>query len=307
MHSNFKPLRDTEVPTGSSPPLGVKRALVLGGGGVTGVAWATGVVAGLARQGADLSLADRLIGTSAGAVVGAQLACGAAPEGLLAAQLNAAADSNAQSRPFSQDAADAQMRQLVEKVGGDLNAARRFIGSRAAGSSTPPVHERRANIERRLPQAHWPERHLTVVAVDVDSGEHRAFNRESGVDFVDAIAASCAVPGTWPVVTIGGRRYMDGGMRSMTNADLALGAQRVLVLAPMGYSENNPVSGHLRSEVKDLEAAGAAVTVVIPNASSLDAFGPNVLDMARAPASARAGLEQGLALGASGVAFWQAG
>ena len=118
MHSNFKPLRDTEVPTGSSPPLGVKRALVLGGGGVTGVAWATGVVAGLARQGADLSLADRLIGTSAGAVVGAQLACGAAPEVLLAAQLNPAADSNAQSRPFSQDARTNRLLPVVS--GGDI-------------------------------------------------------------------------------------------------------------------------------------------------------------------------------------------
>jgi NTE family protein len=291
-------------PPSAGGPRAVQRALVLGAGGVTGIAWATGIVAGLAREGVEVSHADRLIGTSAGSVVAAQLACGATPALLLAAQLDPPTDSKEQSRPYSQDAADARSRQLLTKVGGDVNAARRVIGSMALGGSTAPAHERRAIMEARLPQAQWPERGLTVVAVDADDGTYSAFDRKSGVDFIDAIAASCAVPGTWPVVTIGGRRYMDGGVRSLTNADLAVGAERVLVLAPLGYSETNPVCGHLRSEVRQLEGAGASVTVIIPDSSSLAAIGDNVLDAARAPASARAGLEQGLALGASLVAFW---
>lgn len=279
---------------------------MLGAGGVTGIAWATGILAGVAREGADVSQADRIIGTSAGSVVGAQLACDATPASLLAAQLNPPADSKEQSRPYSQAAADAQLRALMDRVGGDQKEARRFIGAMALRSATVPPQERRAIIAGRLPQSQWPARGLAVVAVDADDGEYCLFDRDSGVDFIDAVAASCAVPGTWPVVTIGGRRYMDGGMRSMTNADLATGAERVLVLAPLGYSENNPVSGHLRSEVRLLEASGANVTVIVPDAASLAAIGDNVLDAARAAASARAGLEQGLALGASLLSVWRA-
>ena len=282
-----------------------KRALVLGAGGVTGIAWATGIVAGMAREGADLSQAERIIGTSAGSVVGAQLACGVTPESLVATQLNPPAESKEQSRPYSQAGADAQLRALFDKVGGDLKAARRFIGAMALRSSTVLPAERRAIIAARLPQSQWPAQGLAVVAVDAEDGEYRVFDRNSGVDFTDAVMASTAVPGTWPVVTIGGRRYMDGGMRSLTNADLANGAEHVLILAPLGYSENNPVIGHLRAEVRQLEAAGATVTVIVPDTASLAAIGDNVLDPARAPSSARAGLEQGLALGRSLLPIWR--
>jgi NTE family protein len=281
-----------------------QRAVVLGAGGVTGIAWATGLVAGLARVGIDLSQVDKVIGTSAGSVVGAQLACGVKPESLLAAQLNPAADTKEQSRPYSQAAVDAQMRALLEKVGGDQKAARRFIGTIALQGATVGAQERRAMIAARLPQSQWPARGLAVVAVDAEEGEHRLFDRDSGVDFIDAIAASCAVPGTWPAVVIGGRRYMDGGMRSMTSADFATGAEHVLVIAPFGYSENNPVSGHLRDEVRLLEAVGAAVTVIAPDAASVAAIGDNVLDTARVPASAQAGLEQGSAVGPLLLPIW---
>lgn len=277
----------------------MKRMVVLGGGGVAGVAWATGVIAGLARRGADLSLADGFIGTSAGAVVGAQLACGETPESLLAAQLTPSPDSKELLRPYSQAAADEQNRKLIEKVGGDLNAARRRIGAFALRSETVAPHVRREIVAARLPRTRWPARWLGVVAVDADNGEHQLFHRNSGVDFIDAIAASCAVPGNWPAVAIGAHRYMDGGIRSMTNADLAIGAPHVVVLAPLGYSEGNPVSGHLRAEVALLEAAGARVDVIVPGAPSIAAMGDNVLDPARRAPSAQAGLEQGLALAAT--------
>lgn len=284
----------------------MKRMVVLGGGGVAGIAWASGVIAGLARDGADLARADGFIGTSAGSVVGAQLACGAAPEDLLAAQLAPAADSREQLRPYSQSAADAQNRKLVDKVGGDLNAARRRIGAFALRSETVPPEARRAIVAARLPQAAWPTHWLGVVAVDADDGEYQLFHRGSGVDFTDAVAASCAVPGAWPVVTIAGRRYMDGGIRSLTNADLAQGARHVVVLAPLGYSDGNPVSGHLRAETALLEATGTRVHVIVPDAASLDALGDNVLDPARRAPSARAGLAQGLAHAAALATAWNA-
>jgi NTE family protein len=280
------------------------RALVLGGGGVAGIAWETGVLAGLARAGLNAAVADVFVGTSAGSVVGAQLASGVSLDDLLAAQLAPPADSLERVRPYSQASVDEQNRKLMDKVGGDLAEARRRIGAFARRSETVAAEARRAIVAARLPGLRWPARALKLVAVDAESGEGRVFDATSGADFVDAVAASCAVPGAWPVVHIGGRSYMDGGIRSMTNADLAAGAARVLVLAPLGYSEGNPVSGHLHAEVDTLRSAGVEVIVVTPDASSLDAMGDNVLDPTRRPPSAQAGLLQGLALATDIRCLW---
>jgi len=284
----------------------VTRVAVLGGGGVAGIAWASGLVAGMARQGVHVAQADGFVGTSAGSVVGTQLACGVAPETLLAEHLTPADASLETARPYSQADADARNRALMAKVGGDLVAARQRIGAFALRGDTVPPAERHAIVAARLPQTHWPVRGLRVVAVDTASGEHRVFDRYSGVELVDAVAASCAVPGAWPAVAIQGRLYMDGGIRSLTNADIALGASRVLVIAPLGWGEGNPVSGHLRAEVARLREAGACVNVIVPDPASAEALGDNVLDPARRAASARAGLAQGLRVAASVAADWAA-
>lgn len=283
----------------------MKRVAVLGGGGVAGIAWETGVAAGLARGGVDLAQADGLIGTSAGASLGAQLAAGLKLEDLLAAQLDPSSGSREALRPYSQAAADAANQKLMLKVGGDLGEARRRIGAFARRSVTASPQERRAIVADRLPGTDWPRRWLGVVAVDAETGGHQLFDARSGVDFIDAIAASSAVPGTWPVVAIGGRLYMDGGIRSLTNADLASGARHVVVLAPLGWGEGNPVSGHLRQEVERLRASGCRVDVVVPDAASIEALSDNVLDPARRSPSARAGLAQGMAL-APTLAAWSA-
>lgn len=281
------------------------RIVVLGGGGVAGIAWETGVIAGLARAGVELAQADGFIGTSAGSVVGAQLASGVSSEAMLAAQLSPAAESQEAFRSYSQAAADEQNRKLMDKVGGDLGAARRRIGAFALRSETPSAAVRRAIVAARLPGTAWPQRWLGVVAVDANSGEHELFDRDSGVDLIDAVTASCAVPGTWPAAEIAGRQFMDGGIRSMTNADLALGAAQVIVLAPLGYSEGNPVSGHLHSEAAQLRAAGRQVDVIVPDEASLRALGDNVLDPARRIPSAQAGLSQGLASAAALARGWR--
>jgi len=280
------------------------RAAVLGGGGVAGIAWASGLLAGMARQGVHVAEADGFVGTSAGSVVGAQLACGVTPEALLAEHLNPTRVSLERVRPYSQADAEARNRALMHKVAGDLAAARRRIGAFALRSDTVPPTERRAIVATRLPQLHWPERALRVVAVDTASGDHRVFDRHSGVELVDAVAASCAVPGAWPAVAVQGRLYMDGGIRSLTNADIAHGASRVLVIAPLGWGEGNPVSGHLRAEVAQLREAGARVNVIVPDPASAEALGDNVLDPARRAPSARAGLAQGLRAAASVAADW---
>jgi NTE family protein len=153
-----------------------------------------------------------------------------------------------------------------------------------------PEAERVAVIESRLPVHEWPERELRITAVDVETGEFRAFDRAAGVPLVLAVAASCAVPGVWPPVTIEGRRYMDGGVRSGANADLAAGYDRVVVLAPLPRG----VGTGAAAQVEALRArdATARAELVTPDRDALKAFGRNVLDPAKRAAAARAGLAQ---------------
>src|SRR5690606_12007981 len=146
---------------------------------------------------------------------------------------------------------------------------------------TPSQAERRAIIESRLGFDDWPARKLKTVAVDVATGQAGVFDASSGVSLVDAVCASCAVPGAWPAVSIQGRQYMDGGGYSITNAQVAEGAGKVIVLAPFGYSEGNPVAGHLHAEVSGLRNSGSQVKVIEPDAASRIAIGDNVLDPSR--------------------------
>src|ERR1700749_809984 len=93
---------------------------------------------------------------------------------------------------------------------------------------------RRAMVAARLPRPEWPDRSMIVVAVDAHTGELAAFDRASGVDLVDAVTASTALPGLVPTVAINGRRYIDGGVRSPDNAALAWGSATVVVLSRRG-------------------------------------------------------------------------
>ncbi|MEU8300522.1 patatin-like phospholipase family protein [Micromonospora sp. NPDC048909] len=262
------------------------RALVLGGGGVTGVAWEWGVLAGLAERGVQLADADLVVGTSAGSVVGAQLCSGRPVQESYAAQLAPPQGEVAARFGF------AAVARLVWAGGRTRDAARSRarIGAMALAARTPSEASRRAVIESRLPAREWPARRLLVTAVDASSGEFVVFEAGSGVSLVDAVGASCAVPGVWPPVSIGERRYVDGGMRSPVNADLAAGAQRVVVLAPTAAAFG-PMP-RLSAQVATLRAAGAQVAVVAPDGAARSAIGRNMLDPARRAAAARSGRAQ---------------
>jgi NTE family protein len=173
---------------------------------------------------------------------------------------------------------------------------RRRVGEVALRATTVPEPERRAVIESRLPSHSWPARDLKIVAVDAESGRPRVFDKKSGVGLVDAVAASCAVPGVWPPVTIQGRRYVDGGVRSMANADYATGASRVLVIVPMGAVEPFPSDKPLEQAVEELGARGAEVGLVEPDEASHAAVGDNPLDPATRRPAAEAGRRQGRGL-----------
>jgi NTE family protein len=269
-------------------------SLVLGGGGVAGIAWMTGLLAGLADAGQDITGADLIIGTSAGATVAAQVGSGLPLDELFARQ----ADPSRQAREIPVDVElDKFAADWAELMAGVTSAQEALgrLGGYALAADTVPEARRRAVIESRLPSPDWPERRIRLVAVDAQSGETRVFDRESGASLIDAVAASCAVPGIWPPVTIGGRRYIDGGVRSSDNADLAAGAERIVIISPLGYNSPIPAPVPLREVVGQLRAGGSEVTVMAPDQASAAAIGANPLDPGTRVPAAEAGRAQGRA------------
>ncbi|MFJ3831933.1 patatin-like phospholipase family protein [Streptomyces sp. NPDC090046] len=281
--------------------MGGDTALVLGGGGLTGIGWECGILYGLARAGVDLTTADLVVGTSAGSVVGAQLT-----SGLLTAQ-------ELYERQLGDPAGEA-----VAKLGagliaryavamarsGSATAYRQRVGALALAADTGAEAERRKVLAARLVSHEWPERRLVVTAVDALSGELKAFERGSGGGLVDAVSASCAVPGVWPPVTVGGRRFIDGGIRSATNADLAAGYGRVVILAPMSLGSGLVPSPS--AQAARLREAGARVLLITPSSAARKVFGRNVLDPARRDPAARAGLAQAEEHAREAAALWSA-
>ncbi len=290
----------------------VERAVVIGCGGVLGIAWSIGLVTALVRDGVSVDHSDLWIGASAGSVVAAKLACGFPIEELFEEQVNGTAASHEVFQPYSQSEADAKNQILFDKVRGNLTQARQRIGAWALRRNTPSQQARRSIIAQRLQHADWPAKQLHIVSVNAMSGEPQIWNRHNSasplalhnVSLVDAVAASCAVPGVWPPVQLRGEHFIDGGLRSMTNADLAASARRVLVISPQGYSDGNPVSGHLRSELKVLQSRGSNVQVIAPDAASLEAIGANILDPSRCAQVATTALRQGHATAATVARLW---
>jgi NTE family protein len=276
------------------------RALVLGGGGVTGVAWATGLVVGLRDVGVDLTAADLVVGTSAGSVVGAQIATGTDLDERYRAQLEGPGSElpAVMSRRVQLTFGLAMLRSW-----GSPRAFRARVGAYALSVPTVPEQERVDIIGSRLPVQEWPDSpRLLVTAADAESGEKRVFSTADGVPLVRAVAASCAVPGVWPPVTIEGRRWIDGGVVSPANADLAAGADRVVIVAPIVVGIG--ILPGVAAQAQALRAAGAEVTVLSPDAASRNAIGANPLDPARRADAARAGHIQALT-DAAALAEWK--
>ena len=279
-----------------------RRALVLGGGGITGIAWETGLLLGLAQAGVDVTGADLVVGTSAGSVVGAQVTTGCELGFLWERQVKA-------PRPDAPRASigrsvTARYAVSMLRSRGDLEKFGRLMGAASVRAAergrTPGVPERLAAIADRLPVHEWSTgRDLRVTAVDARTGERVVLTHESGVSLVEAVTASCAVPAVYPPTPVDGRMLVDGGVRSLTNADLAAHADKVLVVAPSDRD-----LGLLRSAARMLTDTGTRHLVVTPDADALEAIGSNVLDYAARPGSARAGLAQGAAVAEAVAALW---
>lgn len=262
------------------------RALVLGSGGVTGVAWELGLLAGLRQAGLDLTQAEVLVGTSAGSIVATLLATGVDLEETYARQLAPPA-SGAGARFGVVQVARFLWAALGSRDHADY-AAR--MGRLALRSRTVPEAERAAMIAAQLPHHAWPDRDLRIAAVDAERGELAVFTRASGVPLVQAVTASCSVPAVWPPVTWQGRRYIDGGVHSVVNLHLAAGVERAVALAPMPRGMGPSDTVHQQAEA--LKQAGVRVAVVLPDAAARQAIGRNTLDLARRAGAARAGRAQ---------------
>jgi NTE family protein len=188
----------------------------------------------------------------------------------------------------------------------DLRRAMGAFGLESDSTLGSGAEQRRAMVAARLPSPEWPDRPMLVTAVDAHTGALVAFDRDSGVDLVDAVTASTALPGLVPTVGINGARYIDGGVPSPENADLASGYANVVVLSPLGGRTGPPPEGQfeglrrppewgvdLTSQVEGLRKQGSHVEVITPDADSRAAMGTNMMDLAARIPAARAGFAQG--------------
>ena len=272
------------------------RALVLGGGGVTGIAWEIGVLAGLVASGVDLTRADAVIGTSAGSFVGAAVASGH--------DLEALAESQGRPDPAEINVAASQETMIAwfNAFGaGDATSVGAAFGQIAKANPQPvPVHVRRSIVESRLVTTEWPNS-LKVTAIDADTGVLQLFDSSSGIALIDAVTASGAVPGVWPLARINGRSWIDGGMVSSANARLADGYERIIILAPMptGF-------GEIPGAEDDVAAMQETATVVLfsPDEESVSAIGPNPYDPGRRAPAAAAGRSQGNRMAPTVATMW---
>ncbi|WP_417780105.1 patatin-like phospholipase family protein [Stutzerimonas xanthomarina] len=279
-------------------------SLVLSGGGITGIAWMTGLLLGLDEMGVDLRECGKMLGTSAGATVAAQIREDSDLWELYERQVNA-------SKQVQELAPQTRLLRLLPlaiavlpKLNAPIERTKR-IGQLALRAGAGNAQARQSVIAARLhPRQDWPAKPMAFVTVDVLTGETRIFDRHSGVALADAVAASCAVPGIWPPVNIGGQNYMDGGIRSLSNADLAERSSGVIIVSPLGVRQGIP-GRTLARQVRELEQSGTRVQVIGPDRASSVAMGRNPLNPARRAIAAQAGREQGHLIAIAFEQYWR--
>ena len=274
------------------------RALVLAGGGLAGIAWETGVLLGISDEAPEAARAllgaDVLLGTSAGSTVAAQLGSGVSLDELFARQVSEAGGAHEIHPGVTIDAITELFLSAMLTPGATKEQKLQKIGAVALDASKRPdaVAEsvRREVIAHRLPSHDWPQRTLRITGIDIATGELVVFDNESGVELVDAVAASCAVPGAWPPVTIGDRRFMDGGVGSTVNISAVQDCGVAVALVPSGQDSPSPWGTAAAEEIGAFPGESLAV---FADPESIAAYGPNPLDPACRAPSAEAGRAQG--------------
>ncbi len=316
-HGNW-PMPDQQVDVTRQANNPDKRALVLAGAGAAGNAWELGLIAGLSDAGVDVTEADLIVGTSAGSTVAAQITSGTRPAELYAAILAevprpqpGAIGSDRGAAPNFSGPNFMEWSNGIIASSRDASDMRRRMGAAALemdtsdGSNQARWHD---IVAARLPNHHWPQQSVLIAAVDAHTGEPVVFDRHSGIDLVDAVAASTSNGfGPFGPYRIGESRYINGGYRRSSNADLAAGYGRVLVLEPFGGRSRHPLEWgmDLATQADELRAGGSEVETVFPDAGAGDVFNANALDPSTRLPAARGGYDQGRALAERLSAFWR--
>jgi NTE family protein len=290
-----------------------RRGIVLGGGGVLGAAWMIGALSALrdARDW-DPREAEVVVGTSAGSVVGAMLACGLGVDTLVNHQRGIVAPGDPVIG-FDPDTAS----------GGTLPPRPQLRLGSASLVARSVLHPRRVPILAALaglaprgrgtlaavgelvhevnPDGVWPQHpQAWMVAMDYDTGKRVPFGSPGfpTVDLAEAVMASCSIPGWFAPLEIGGRRYVDGGTLSPTSLDLLAGRglDEVIVLAPMAsFDYDDPttlasrverrfrraMTRRILAEAGKVRRSGTAVTILAPGREDLEAIGVNLMDHRR--------------------------
>jgi NTE family protein len=303
---NYSTQNHPEATPVVAPQASSRRALVLGGGGSAGNAWLIGVIAGLYDGGLDVTTADLIIGTSAGATAAAQIV-GATPTELFESTVTTVIPPRIPSGPMSNIQREGLERVTrISAASRDAADMRRRMGAAAIDleSELNSSARWRAIVSERFHNHDWPQQRVLMTAVDAYTGDDAILDCDSGVDLVDAVAASTA---GGPAYTVGDRKYIDGGYRRNENADLAAGYGRVLVLSPLGGRTLHPLEWgmQLSAQVEELQAGGSLVDTILPDHASLEAFGANMMNASTRPAAAQAGYNQGRALAGKLAEFWR--
>ncbi len=259
----------------------MKTALVLGGGGPIGIAWEAGLVLGLRDGGVDLAKVDRIVGTSAGAIVGAHLALLGSVEDLYATQATPLDNTMKPPNMLPLMTAFTKAKLFSRSV----DAERRSLGKSALSAKVPDEQAWLDAIASFLPHENnstmtdWPERELLLTAIDAESGELLTWTRSSGVPLPLAVASSCAVPCVYPLVHVNGRAYMDGGMGSPTNAAFGSGYDLVVIADPLArmMGKQSP----LLKEKATLLQQGSQVVAFQFADSIVDLIGMNLMDASK--------------------------
>src|SRR4051794_24567795 len=307
------PLLDRQVDASGQAGNSNARALVLAGGGAAGNAWELGLIAGLSAAQIEVTDADLIIGTSAGSTVAAQITSGTRPAELHAAVLaevpqppvDAAGSGRGRARSFSGPNYLEWSNRIIAAAE-DAADMRRRMGAAALemdASNGSPETRWRDIVAARLPSAHWPQQLVLITAVDARTGEPVVFDRHSGIDLVDAVAASTSAMTPY---RIGDDRYINGGYRRSENADLAAGCGRVVVLSPFGGRSRMPLDWgmDLAAQVKELRAGGSQVETIFPDSGAGDVFDANALDPSTRLQAARGGFDQGRGLAEQLAELW---
>lgn len=246
----------------------------------------------------DVRDADLLVGTSAGSIVATHLALGVDIDDAVARLTSPEASvTGARMGP------SVLLRYLAAGLRPGTPARQRAWLSRHADRAAIIDEDAFVSaVALGIEDADWPDRDLMVTAVRADTGEAVAFTKDSGVPLARAVAASCAVPLVYPPVTIHGDPYVDGGIRTVTNADMAEGADQVVVIAPIAFAVRK--SQRPRAQLARL-GEHVRSTCVVPDQTSLEAMGRNLLDPSTADDARRAGVAQGRRVVDRVAAVWQ--